>query len=227
MDGLEEYVVIKELYRSGAVRSVSIQYTTDNNDVSKKINVHFREVMKANPDGSKELGGYLTDKNVIRIITDSKGNVSTNASDKVTPQEQALIDSRSKTEQANNEDDAWNLTIGKSIYLSETERNTNVMTDKIAERTYPGNVPKFGGTALKSGSTIRDFDGSSNFYTGSGYNPMGGQLGNDLKGALNSLAAQLQSADNVNSITLNLNQELVRLPVLLPIIRLRHMVNKR
>lgn len=51
-----------------------------------------------------------------------------------------------------------------------------------------------------------DFDGSNNYVYSGLPLPQGGQLGNDLKSSLNTLARQLKGAENVKSITINLNQ---------------------
>lgn len=206
LDGLEEFVVAKELFRSGSVKKITVQYTITKDDSKQLVNAHFRAVLGKNSDGTDRLGEYLTDRKVIRITIDANGRETALPDDKLTPQEQAIVDKRSKNEPTNPTQDQWQLTIGKKLYSSETERNSDKTTDKAAEKGFPGNAPMFNGTPLQPGSVLGSFNGSNNYFYGGAPLPNGGQLGNDLTTSLNSLADQLKKADNVKSVTLNLNQ---------------------
>lgn len=206
LDGLEELVVTRELFRSGRIRKISIQYTVTKDDNKELVNAHFREVLGKNPNATNKLGDYLTDQKVLRVTYDANGRETATPDKELTQQEQAIVDSRSRNEAANSTRNHWELTIGNKLYLSETERNTDKMTDKIAERTFLGRVPAFNGVRLEPGASITNFNGSSNYVFGGGSLPTGGQLGADLTASLNTLADQLKVADNVTSITLNINQ---------------------
>lgn len=206
LDGLEEFVVVRELFRSGAVRKVTIQHTVTKDDNKKLINAHFRQVIGENPDGTDKLGNYLTDQKVIRITIDANGNETSAPGERLSAQEQAIVDTRSRNEATNLTDDHWDLTIGKKLYLSETVRNADQMVDKIAERRFRGNVPVFSGSKLEPGASLRNFEGSNNYFYGTSHFSNAGQLGNELTTSLNQLADQLKKADNVTSITLNIMQ---------------------
>src|ERR1700722_17194165 len=119
LDGLEDYVVIKELFRSGATKSVSIQYAVTKDDTKSLVNSHFRQVIGTNPDGSVKYGAYLTDQEVIRIVYDANGNSNSKPDNSLTKEEQAIVDKRSKNDAGFDPgDDQWNLTIGKRLYVS-------------------------------------------------------------------------------------------------------------
>lgn len=207
LDGLEEYIVTKELFKSGATKRITIQYTVQKDDITKNVNGYFREVLKTNPDGTVQLGGYLTDQKVIRIVVDANGKESSNPDNKLTKQEQAIVNQKSANESPTEpQKDMWDLTIGKKIYNSETVRNTDILQDKIAEKNFIYHPPTFNNTQLKPNSALSNFNGSNNYYYGGAYNSMGGQLGNDLIASLQTLAGQLKNAENIKSITVNLNQ---------------------
>jgi hypothetical protein len=207
LDGLEDYVVVKELFRSGATKNISIQYAVTKDDNQTLVNSHFREALGKSSNGSQKLGNYLTDQSVIRIVRDANGQETGQPDNVLTKQEQAIVDKRVHDEgDLPPDDNQWTLTIGKKLYISETARDATKVTDKIAERGFRGRVPKFDDVPLQPGSVVSNFNGSNNYFYGVATLPNGGQLGNDLTASLNSLADQLKNADNVTSVTLNLNQ---------------------
>jgi hypothetical protein len=207
IDGLEEYVVIQEMYKNGSPKKITVNYVVDKNDIKQKINHRFKEVLKKHPDGSLDLGGYLTDKKVIRIIRNPGGSESAKPDDNLTGQEQAIVNNSSTNgSPLNPENTRWKLGIAGKDYRSESERNTEVTQDKIAQRTFRYIAPSFNNTKLKPNTTLSNFNGSSNYFSGGSFVPNGGQLGNDLISSLNALATQLSKAENVKSITVNLNQ---------------------
>lgn len=208
IDGLEEYVVVKTLFKSGAVKTTSIQYTVQkSSNIKQNVNSHFREVLKANPDGTVQLGDYLTDKKVFRIIIDANGKETSASDDNLTKQEQAIVDQKSINDEPTNPDNFyWSVVVNKKKYSSETARNTEIMQDKIASRTFKYIPPVFNGMALKPNMNLNGFDGSNNYTYGGLQMPDAGKLGDNLLSSLNTLAAQLKKAENIKSITINLNQ---------------------
>ncbi|MBK8712098.1 MAG: hypothetical protein IPL97_09545 [Niastella sp.] len=137
LDGLEEYVVVTELYKNGKPKSITIQYTKDK--ANNNVNVHFREALGKNTDGSTKLGEYLTGNKVLRIVRDANGNEKLGKmNDELSKEELAVIKKHVTNETPTNpQNDAWDITIGKTPYLSETERNTSIMKDKVAVQNFP------------------------------------------------------------------------------------------
>lgn len=149
----------------------------------------------------------MTDPKVVRIVRDANGNETKTFDNSLNNEEMSLVNSKSKSEMPiSPERDAWDLTIGKDIYISETERNTTLQSDKIAEKNYKVPIIKFNGISLVPGQTIKDFEGSSNYYFGEGYLKNGGQLGDAMLNSLKLLSTGLKNSENVQSITVNLNQ---------------------
>jgi RHS repeat-associated protein len=175
LDGLEDYVVVKEKYKSGKTKKITIQFTKDKSN--NLVNVHFREALGNNPDGSQKLGSYLTGTKVLRIIRDGYGKERLgNLDDELNKEELAVVNNHTQNDKPPRpSDNQWTIEIGRTLYLSETERNTNLMQDKTASQTFllienTELNQKFSTTGLYIGATPilpgTDLQGNGNIKNG-------------------------------------------------------------
>ena len=150
----------------------------------------------------EELGGYLTDHKVLRIVRDANGHENLgNADDKLTKEELSVVTSHTTNDFPENpSQDAWEISIGKRLYSSETERNTSIMTDKTAAK----NFLLISSTELNqkfSGSSV--FLGTTSILAGQG-NFQNGQinwLDNESK-KIKSLISKIGEEGDVKSISI-------------------------
>jgi hypothetical protein len=207
IDGLEEYVVIKELYRNSSTKKITIYYIVDKDKVEQKINHKFKEVTGKNPDGTFELGEYLTNQKVIRITQDHNGKETVSPDDKLTKQEKAVLQEKSKNDvRFNTIESERDLKTPDSYYVSESKFKPENTQSKIATKNFSYIPPTFEGVVVRPGALISNFTGSSNYIAAAGVNPQGGQLGPDLISSLRILSNTLRTANNITSITINITQ---------------------
>jgi hypothetical protein len=147
----------------------------------------------------------LTGNKVLRIVRDANGHETLgNQSDNLTKEELSVVAKHTTNDLPENPtQDAWNISIGKNIYTSETARNTSLMTDKIAEQNFP--LIKNNELNQKfSGSTV--FLGTTAILPGSG-NYKNGQinwLDNDSK-RMKSLISRIKEGGDIKSISITVN----------------------
>jgi RHS repeat-associated protein len=111
LDGLEDYVVVKELYKKGATKKVSIQYTVKKDDVKSTINMQFKQLLGKNADGTEKLGTPLTEQKVVRIIRDANKKEKVEFAEDLNKEERVIKNQLSRNEISNPTNDAWTLTV--------------------------------------------------------------------------------------------------------------------
>lgn len=135
LDGLEDYVVVKELYKNGATKKISIQYTVKKDDVKSTINMQFKQLLGKNPDGTDKLGEPLTTQKAVRIIRDANKREKVEYGD-LNKEEQAIKNQFSRNEMGNPTDDAWKLAVNGEKYTSGIDRDATTQQDKIAQKNF-------------------------------------------------------------------------------------------
>ncbi len=197
LDGLEDYVVVKELYKNGATKNVSIQYTVKKDDVKSTINMQFKQLLGKNTDGTDKLGESLTNQKVVRIIRDANKKEKVEYAEDLNKEEKAIINQFARNEIGNPTDDAWKLTVSGEKYTSGTDRDATTQQDKIAQKNF--HLIKDLDQTLKNGAVpfYLPNDGTGKLVDGASYKP------NSDERRFFSLPGQIKEDGGIKSIKIN------------------------
>lgn len=171
IDGLEEYIVVTTMYSDGG-KNIAIEYATKKG-TKDAVNIQYRQVMKKDASGNTiELGGYLTDKKVVRIVVDVNGKETTSYDVNLTAQENRIKNSSTrKVVRGTVNQKTWTINIDKKDYDGGIDRDLNIYDEFDAAKTFNppsirihdlnqkkvaetlGGIAYLGGTDVLSGSS--------------------------------------------------------------------------